>query len=256
VSELPVAENTLVGRVAGGHVDDLISTDIWPILGALSGSQQDAHHSGQRVDGLAVPTLTEVNPTFDTWLGTGSRTVTDGVVNGTTTVTSATANFTTADVGSGIFGNTNLSDGGSAPCTIVSINSATSVEISNAASGSASGQTLIIDSLFSNGGSYLNVFKPGIYAGYVQVTFPSDTDGTYRGLYLDARPWDLSTVRQGPNITNQSGSMALSGDTSDGRLYWVAIGQTPFYAEPVVQHDAGHDLSVRVEQYWYPLVIF
>lgn len=61
------------------------------------------------------------------------RSVTDGVTNGTTTLTSATANFTSADVGMQI-------SGGTIPAntSIIAVNSATSVTMNHtAASGSA-----------------------------------------------------------------------------------------------------------------------
>jgi hypothetical protein len=72
------------------------------------------------------------------WLNPIYRTVTDGVTNGTTTVTSATAFFTSADVGKTITGST--IPGGA---TISSITNTTTVVISAAAS-SATGVTLEI----------------------------------------------------------------------------------------------------------------
>lgn len=73
--------------------------------------------------------------------GTAARTVTDGVTNGTATVTSATANFTTADLGTNI-------GGGSIPIgsRIGTLNSPTSINLAiPAVSGtSASGVTINI----------------------------------------------------------------------------------------------------------------
>lgn len=75
----------------------------------------------------------------DVTVSTG-RTVTDGVTtNSSTTVTSATAAFTIADIGRTITG-TNIP----ALATIVTVGSATSVTISAAATGSGTGITLTI----------------------------------------------------------------------------------------------------------------
>jgi Phage capsid family len=68
-----------------------------------------------------------------------SRFVADGVLNSTTTVTSATAAFTSADVGSSISG-----IGIPALATIASVTNATTVVISAAATATASGVTLTI----------------------------------------------------------------------------------------------------------------
>ena len=73
-----------------------------------------------------------------------TRKVTDGVANGTTTVTSATANFTTADVGKQIWGN-NSSGALIIPFgSIVSVTNATTVIVSNTATGSASGLIVVV----------------------------------------------------------------------------------------------------------------
>ena len=72
-----------------------------------------------------------------------TRKVSDGVANGTTTVTSATANFTTADVGKQIWGN-NSSGALIIPFgSIVSVSNATTVIVSNTATGSASGLIIV-----------------------------------------------------------------------------------------------------------------
>jgi hypothetical protein len=68
-----------------------------------------------------------------------SRTVADGVLNSSTTVTSATAAFTSADVGSGIIG-VGIPSG----ATIASVTNATTVVISAAATATGSGVTLTI----------------------------------------------------------------------------------------------------------------
>lgn len=71
--------------------------------------------------------------------GNRSRTVTDGVTNNTTTVTSATANFTDGDIGAFIQGS-----GIPAGATIAARASTTSITISATATATASGVTLIV----------------------------------------------------------------------------------------------------------------
>lgn len=73
---------------------------------------------------------------------TGPRSVTDGVTNSTTTVTSATAAFVAGDVGALITG-----AGIPAGATIVTINSVTSVIISAAATATATGVALVINAI-------------------------------------------------------------------------------------------------------------
>lgn len=76
------------------------------------------------------------------WAQVPTRTVTDGVLNGTTTVTSATAVFVSGDVGATLIGT-----GIPAGATITVRNSGTSVTISVAATLSASGVTLSVGSV-------------------------------------------------------------------------------------------------------------
>lgn len=65
------------------------------------------------------------------------RTVTDGVTNGTTTITSATANFASTDVGIRVTG-TNIPSG----ATIASVTNATTAVLSSTATGSDTGGTI------------------------------------------------------------------------------------------------------------------
>lgn len=98
-----------------------------------------------------------------------SRSVTDGVTNGTTTVTSATAAFVAGDVGKGIWGFIPNPNGAGATriatgTTITTVNSGTNVTISGAASGGASsGVTLIIgtDDTTALTNAYAAVFPTG-----------------------------------------------------------------------------------------------
>lgn len=74
-----------------------------------------------------------------------ARKVSDGVLNSTTTVTSATANFTSSDAGKIIFGVYAAGNNHVLPTgTIVSVNSSTSITVSIAAIASVSGVQLII----------------------------------------------------------------------------------------------------------------
>jgi hypothetical protein len=68
-----------------------------------------------------------------------ARTPTDGVLNSTTTVTSATASFSTSDVGAAITGT-----GIPTSTTIVSVTSATSVVLSHAATATSTGVSITI----------------------------------------------------------------------------------------------------------------
>lgn len=84
-----------------------------------------------------------------TWTGVPTRSVADGVLNGTTTVTSATAAFVAGDVGASLVG-----PGIPAGATITVRVSGTQVTISAAATMTASGVSLTI------GGAGTAVFTP------------------------------------------------------------------------------------------------
>ena len=92
------------------------------------------------------------------------RTVADGVLNSTTTITSATAVFTKGDVGQIISG-TNIPAG----ATIVTVNSATSVVISSAATGSATGVTIVIGIALASA-SYASGVGTPFHAVYATAT--------------------------------------------------------------------------------------
>lgn len=73
-----------------------------------------------------------------------ARKVTDAVLNGTTTVTSATAAFTSADIGKAIWGvETATGLKRLAQTTISAVNSATSITVADAAVGSYTGISLV-----------------------------------------------------------------------------------------------------------------
>jgi hypothetical protein len=84
----------------------------------------------------------------------GSRVVTDGVLNETTTLTSATAVFTQGDVGKPI-----SATGIPASTTIASVTSATSIVLSAAATATASSVSVTIGTALASA-SYLSTQKP------------------------------------------------------------------------------------------------
>lgn len=102
------------------------------------------------IPGVNVPMLKNVGVT-------ANRTVADAVINSTTTLTSATANFTSADIGSTVIIPSGLSSQ-TLVTTIASINSKTSVVLAKAAGVSSSGNTCAIYRRDSNiviwGGSW------------------------------------------------------------------------------------------------------
>lgn len=108
-----------------------------------------------------------------------NRTVTDGVTNSTTTVTSATAAFTPYDRGRTIVG-TGIPTG----AYIVSVASATSVTISAAATASATGVSLTIYKPFFsvNSGSMKPFFQVTPGAGNGAVTSQGDLNGFGPGV--------------------------------------------------------------------------
>lgn len=91
---------------------------------------------------LTTSSLTDFSTTWDNTASLtvpNSRSVTDGVSNTTTTITSATAAFTNADVGASITG-TDISAG----TTIASVTNSTTAVLSQAATGSHSGDSWTI----------------------------------------------------------------------------------------------------------------
>jgi hypothetical protein len=71
------------------------------------------------------------------------RTLTDVVTNGTTTITSATASWTSADVGASVV----LSGGGSLSTTIASVTNSTDVVLNSGPGWSTSGNTIVVNQL-------------------------------------------------------------------------------------------------------------
>jgi len=113
--------------------------------------------------------------------GGANRTVVDMVTNGTTTVTSATAAFTTADVGRFVSGPNTITDG----AYITSVTNATTAVISIAATGSQTATANIRDAFYTN--AYLGALDPS--TGYF-YTVSNDTSvaGTVAGLFVYTQP--------------------------------------------------------------------
>jgi hypothetical protein len=87
----------------------------------------------------AIETLTDLSIWPDNGSG-AQRTVTNGVTNGTTTITSASAAFVSADIGATVTGSADLPGG----VTIASVTNGTTAVLSAAATGSHTGQTFTI----------------------------------------------------------------------------------------------------------------
>lgn len=117
------------------------------------------------------------------------RQVTDGVTNSTTTITSATAAFTAADVGRPVHG------AGIVPgASIDSVTNATTAVLSNAATATASGVTIVIAGVAT-------MLKDAIIAGYITVAADVGPAGKFaspnlnqNGYFTLPLAWDLGVV--------------------------------------------------------------
>lgn len=110
--------------------------------------------------------------------GVGGRVITDAVFSSNTTMTSATAAFTSADKGKFVEGNNALPEG----TFISSVTNGTTVVMSQAATNSTSGNTITIagDTFF--GAGYVGAIDPA--TGYMYVVMNDGTvGGTVAGLF-------------------------------------------------------------------------
>lgn len=201
--------------------------------------------SGEYVYRFGVYTASE--GTFIQLAG-NARTITDAVFNGTTTMTSATAAFTAADLGKRVTSTGNVTAG----TTIVQINSATSVTLSAAALTSASVQTVDIE---------------GFGVVYVNRMGGVDTTSTF-GIIGFATPtisanaqqlWEITfnpnflIVRNSGNFAQlQIGSSVLSPMFSEYDLPLTAeainIGSTSdhvLYLQTLTAERLGQESSIR-----------
>lgn len=102
-----------------------------------------------------------------------SRSITDAVLNGTTTVTSATANFTSADVGATLASSGNIASG----TYISSVTNSTTVVISAAASVSATGVPVTIGG--GNVSNYTTWAYQTVTSTAANVSFNSSAGSTW-----------------------------------------------------------------------------
>lgn len=126
-----------------------------------------------------------------------ARKVTDAVLNGTTTVTSATAAFTAADVGKVIWGVESAS--GSlrlAKTTITAVNSSTSITVGTAATGSYSSIHLVFGTDHT---AYLQAAMTAAQAAGAHVIVPAG------GYLFSALPFDANRSTDG-NATGVIGA--------------------------------------------------
>lgn len=146
--------------------------------------------------------LSVVNKNLQSFVRYATRVVADGVLNTTTTVTSATAAFTSADVGAAISGT-----GIPANATIASVTNATTVVISAAATATASGVTLTITQTAALGvpvlATALNAAF-GTQAGLVQCWVDSTTGQTTQAV-VDANNQSVFSVPVGNYVSYFNG---------------------------------------------------
>lgn len=242
----------------------LASTDLVPVLdvSASTGSK------GSRI------TADE----FSNWMGGepfnvkrfgakgDARRVDDAVTTSSgTTVTSATAAFTAADVGKTVWA---ISAGGIlklARTTIVSVTSGTEVQVASAAIGSASGVTMIVgtndtDALQAAAAAAKAAVTRGkVYVpsgGYIFTALPFDFnetavhaacslvgDGSNSTVFYPAPDYDFAST------TSNTGMFArFDGECREGRIEGVRVeGQAYSMSGSgyVVISDAGNGLTLR-----------
>jgi plastocyanin len=127
--------NTTIGsEVSGGSYarQDTTTSSVW---GAPSGGTITNSAGAVSFTGMPACTIASIE-LWDSY----TRSVSDGVTNSTTTITSATAAFTAEDVGRAISGSTDIPAG----TIIASVTNSTTAVLSQAATGSHSSQTFNI----------------------------------------------------------------------------------------------------------------
>lgn len=110
---------------------DLVNSQVWRI------GRQDISGSLSKMSEFYIDVEFNNQPSVDIVGPTESRSITDGVFNSTTAVTSATGLFTSDDVGAQVVG-----AGVPANTTISTVNSATSITLSAATTTTGSGKTV------------------------------------------------------------------------------------------------------------------
>lgn len=158
------------------------------------------------------------NTTFDASTatitgGAGTVTFTDAVTNGTTTVTSATANFISSDAGKTVTG-TNIP----ASTTIASVTNATTIVLSQAATGSSSGGTL---GIFGRQ-IYAGVTITGVVVGSTQLGMLDGSWATFQttleshGFYIQSATGVMLSNCIAKNCQNDGFRL---GDTAQGSSF-------------------------------------
>lgn len=128
-----------------------------------------------------------------------TRTVTDAVTNSTTTLTSATAVFSSLDVGKQIV----LSGGGSLTTTIATFVSPTQVTLTALAGWSSSGNTAVINAMVAN--TNPRTITDGVTNGTTLLTSATAAwtqADVGKQLYLSGGTGSLSQVRTIATVTN------------------------------------------------------
>lgn len=153
---------------------------------------------------------------------TASRSVSDGVLNATTTVTSATAAFVAGDVGKNI-------SGGSIPsgAFIVSRTNGTTVVISAAATGSASGVSLTIGAPQTHVGSLLNTGPSAQPTSQTLTDFYAITQARqYAGIQWEEV--ELKFTEEGLlEYTAKAQGLVPSLPVSQPTASWSTVSPTP-----------------------------
>lgn len=246
--QMQVAQRTFL---AGSNFDDAsLDTDVWTNINANGGSHAFsggviALHTGTSANGLggvrsinlanilgaadnaitirgSIGSVTDGEYVFRfgvytddegtfIQMGGNARTVTDAVFNATTTMTSATAAFTAADLGKRITSANNVTIG----TTITKIVSATEVLLSAAALTSATGQTVDIE---------------GFGVAYVNRTGGVDTTSSF-GIIGFATPTIAANSQQLWEMTVNPNFVIVR---NSGNFVQLQIGTTtlsPMFAE-------------------------
>src|SRR5438445_7675663 len=193
---------------------------------------------GEKADDSAVTVASG-----DKWVRCYTRTVTDGALNSTTTITSATAAFATADVGAQVIG-----IGIPAGATIASVTNATTAVLSVAATATSTGVSLQIclDTIrtpaskdvasgnMSNRSGYWTVCSnasspslSGAVASVCRQTAPFSSDPSTSGFHR----WNASITITTANTVSGNYSTArysiLVYDSDSGAVLLNSSGQAP-----------------------------
>lgn len=286
--QMQVAQRTFL---AGSNFDDSsLDTDIWTNLNANGGSHAFANgvielHTGTSANGLsgvrsihlanvlggadnAITIRTALGSITDglylfrfgvytaqegtfIQMGGNARTLTDAVFNATTTMTSATAAFTAADLGKRITSSGNVTIG----TTITKIVSATEVLLSAAALTSATAQTIDIEGF---GVSYVNR-KGGVDTtssfGVIGFATPTISANAQQLWEMMVNPNFLIIRNSGNFAQLQIGSSVLTPMFSEYDLPLTAeainIGSTTdhvLYLQTLTAERLGQPSSIRASQ--------